>query len=534
MKILGTLTVDTANALDKVTDFNADLLDGKSSELFLSRASTTGVYIADTAIFIDNSVNPAVGGGRLKIYDRASADTSAKGISIGKLYSDNAADITTIDADLYISLATDRDFKLFTNPTGTSSTNRLTVLSNGNVGISKANPTAKLQVYVGSTETTLHPLLITAPTKTVFDIDFSGNIGINAAADSTVQLLLYGERTSTTGFIYGIKNDLTYAAANGVVASIYSMYIGTTINANTNFATAAALFIQAIGGTGTPTAKYGIYQAGASDTNYFNGATTINSSLTVTAGAKLATASGNVLIGTTADNGVNKLQVNGGVSASGSLVLGSTYAESKLHVVGNGNAGVIGDSCIRAYSANGTAYADLVFNGLNVSANSTNMLFCIAQTERMRITNGGNLLIGTTTDDGINKLQVSGSANVNGTLSVTGAITAANISDSYYWAFKVTGLATSCTTNVIDVNSYGAGFSGVVFKLRKGDGVATNNVAPNSVDLTYKNVFVYRSTVADGTTFEQVFPDIEISSVGRCTLTFATYQTNYIFRVVFS
>ena len=39
MKILGTLTVDTPNALDKVTDLNADLLDGKSSELFLSKGT---------------------------------------------------------------------------------------------------------------------------------------------------------------------------------------------------------------------------------------------------------------------------------------------------------------------------------------------------------------------------------------------------------------------------------------------------------------------------------------------------------------
>jgi hypothetical protein len=112
MKILGTLTVDTPNALDKVTDLNADLLDGKSSELFLSRSSTAGVYIADTAIVIDNSITPTAGGGRLKIYDRDSIDTAAKGISIGKLYSDSAADITTIDADLNISLATDKDFKL--------------------------------------------------------------------------------------------------------------------------------------------------------------------------------------------------------------------------------------------------------------------------------------------------------------------------------------------------------------------------------------------------------------------------------------
>ena len=72
MKILGTLTVDTPNALDKVTDLNADLLDGKSSDLFLSRSSTDEVYIANTAIVIDNSITPTDGGGRLKIYDGVS------------------------------------------------------------------------------------------------------------------------------------------------------------------------------------------------------------------------------------------------------------------------------------------------------------------------------------------------------------------------------------------------------------------------------------------------------------------------------
>lgn len=45
-----------------------------------------------------------------------------------------------------------------------------------------------------------------------------------------------------------------------------------------------------------------------------------------------------------------------------------------------------------------------------------------APSERMRVTKGGNLLIGTT-DDGTNKLQVNGGAAISGDLTVTGAST---------------------------------------------------------------------------------------------------------------
>lgn len=55
---------------------------------------------------------------------------------------------------------------------------------------------------------------------------------------------------------------------------------------------------------------------------------------------------------------------------------------------------------------------------------SRNLLFGSNNTERMRITSAGNALIGTTTDNGVDKLQVSGSMNVSAnataqTLSVT-------------------------------------------------------------------------------------------------------------------
>ena len=60
--------------------------------------------------------------------------------------------------------------------------------------------------------------------------------------------------------------------------------------------------------------------------------------VTATAGAQLATSSGNVLIGTTTDDGVNKLQVNGsgrfagGISASALPVYADNTAAAALLV----------------------------------------------------------------------------------------------------------------------------------------------------------------------------------------------------------
>jgi hypothetical protein len=47
------------------------------------------------------------------------------------------------------------------------------------------------------------------------------------------------------------------------------------------------------------------------------------------------------------------------------------------------------------------------------------MRFVMGTTEAMRITSGGNLLIGTTTDDG-NKLKVTGTASITGNIFLTG------------------------------------------------------------------------------------------------------------------
>lgn len=67
----------------------------------------------------------------------------------------------------------------------------------------------------------------------------------------------------------------------------------------------------------------------------------------------------------------------------------------------------------------------------NNDGNAVDMVLGVAATvnadvelvdERIRITKGGNVLIGTSTDNGTNKLQVAGATSINGLVTVTGDI----------------------------------------------------------------------------------------------------------------
>lgn len=59
-----------------------------------------------------------------------------------------------------------------------------------------------------------------------------------------------------------------------------------------------------------------------------------------------------------------------------------------------------------------------------------NIAVTVSGVEGMRLNSGGRVLIGTTTDDGTTRLQVSGNATVSGTLGVTGAFTSNSFTSS--------------------------------------------------------------------------------------------------------
>jgi len=86
----------------------------------------------------------------------------------------------------------------------------------------------------------------------------------------------------------------------------------------------------------------------------------------------------------------------------------------------------------------------------------------VAQTERMRITNLGNVLIGTTTDDGVSKLQVNGSISLlsQGSSGASGAdlVYRVSIAASGVHTIPISGLEVGQILLYEGTNAYGAKF----------------------------------------------------------------------------
>ena len=162
------------------------------------------------------------------------------------------------------------------------------------------------------------------------------------------------------------------------------------------------------------------------------------------------TTSGDLLIGTTTDDGVNLLQVAGGTALSGNLNLSGTARR----ITGDfSNATVASRTLFQTSTTNGQTFVTAIPNGTAVNsqfqaynssdpanasvaslvaANATVRLvsgntgtgtllpiaFIMSATEVARFTTGGNLLINTTTDDGTNKLQVNGGVAISGNVAL--------------------------------------------------------------------------------------------------------------------
>jgi hypothetical protein len=205
----------------------------------------------------------------------------------------------------------------------------------------------------------------------------------------------------------------------------------------------------------TFTNRWGIYQAGASDKNYF---------------------AANVLIGTSVDSG-QKLIVNGtcringqvnifdttqsSSSSTGCLVLDGGLGLAK-NIFSNGNIisnggtlAALNGGSIEVYNSGSSNYFDIK----SVSGNfalRTNV--GVGAVNALTVTSTGNLLVGTTTDAG-QKLQVTGTAYISSSLGI-GVLTASRPLDvngtvriadgaSLEWGGISTGIAGSSATNFI-------------------------------------------------------------------------------------
>jgi hypothetical protein len=132
--------------------------------------------------------------------------------------------------------------------------------------------------------------------------------------------------------------------------------------------------------------------------------------------------SGRFLIGTTSDDGSHLLQVAGtglftGLTVSGSLTSAGLILTGDL-VVANAKSYFGVDTVGTSIKCLTLGSDDVVRVGVQTAPATNGHLLLFANgAEAVRIMPGGNVLIGTTSDDGVNKVQVSGSLALSTALS---------------------------------------------------------------------------------------------------------------------
>jgi hypothetical protein len=138
------------------------------------------------------------------------------------------------------------------------------------------------------------------------------------------------------------------------------------------------------------------------------------------------TSGGNALIGTTTDNGVDRLQVSGSMNVSTNIKVGTYLISSYNNEI---LAGVDAAGYYFANGASGTSNIPINFGDRASYIGFKTSPSTAAGIEKMRITSSGRILMGATlpTDNGVDALQVSGSMNVSGNVGI-GTLSAATLS----------------------------------------------------------------------------------------------------------
>jgi len=294
-----------------------------------------------------------------------------------------------------------------------------------NVGIgAAASSSFKLQV----TGTTNLTGALTGTSAT-----FSGNLGINT---STPDILGYGTKT------FGIL---------GVGSDFPNMQIGIPGTSASTTDVMGDINFYSRNGTGAVVSRSLIRSGldGATNSNYFNfftmNAGTLAERMRITSGGDvfINNSSGVSLNGLT-----NKLSIS---STTYNLLDISRFSDNafgpNFYLVKSRNASIGGNTIVASgdnlgnitwVGANGTGFTDAAairaeVDGTPGASNDMpgRLVFLTTAdgagsvTERMRITSGGNVLIGTTTDTGY-MLRVTGYANIGGNLVVNGDATITN------------------------------------------------------------------------------------------------------------
>jgi hypothetical protein len=299
------------------------------------------------------------------------------------------------------------------NGTGFVKASGTTISYDNNTYYLASNPNG----YTSNTGT-VTSIATTAP-LTGGTITTSGTLGITQATTSTSGYLSSTDWNTFNGKQNALTNPTTGTGTTNYVtkwtgsstlgnSSIYDN--GTNVGIGTTSPSSLLHLIKALGndvisiGELGSNARLTIGQESGYTGNYINSQNIDLKLLTQLSGGT----GGNIIL-YTGSSGVNIERMR--ITSAGNVGIGTTSPTAKLDVLQE----------IRATYANGNQYRTIISNTdgngrLFVDGDETALLFGTSPsgtgataTEKMRITSSGNVLIGSTTNDGTNKLQVTGS-----------------------------------------------------------------------------------------------------------------------------
>ena len=276
---------------------------------------------------------------------------------------------------------------------------------------------------------------------------FTGSVSINGSLNATAS---WATNALTASFLPIGTYNITSSWANNVISASFATTAQTanalntgnsyTVSGLTNNGTLSQQGTLSMGSgyqilatTGT-TSNPGIAFVGDTNTGiYSSGADTIG---LVTGGSEKVTinSTGNVGIGTTSPGA--KLDVVGGINSSTANNFNITSGPYNAVFYNNSTSSTdynairiyqgASGSAVGYFGTGGSATGNVSFRNTFVvgTQNSNDFVLNTTDTERVRITSGGNVGIGTTTPNA--KLDVNGNIIVTGSLTTTSTIVARN------------------------------------------------------------------------------------------------------------